>query len=178
MKKYIWALSLFIAAILAGSAYAGSYRILRVTLNDGSTKLFWVNAISKITFNATDEDLSSSSELASSSSEEVAESSSSEEVESSSSEEHTTYVALNNPMNSSLKWDSRQQSLLLFADNASNAQVTVFDIQGVRIAKLNFAVERGFNSGPLSNVNLAHGKYVLHVVVDGKRLHKVISVGK
>ena len=86
MKKHFWALCLLFATVWVVSAYAGAVRVLRVNMNDGSTKLFMVNYVSRITVTATDKDISSSSEEAVSSSSETAESSSSEEVVSSSSE--------------------------------------------------------------------------------------------
>ena len=105
-------------------------------------------------------------------------SSSSETVESSSSEEeeHTTSIAATD-LNSKVIWNARQQSLLLLAERSANAQVTIFDIQGVRLARLNFAVISGFNEVPLSKMNLANGRFVLHVDLDGKRSLKVISIG-
>ena len=210
MKKHFWALCLLFATVWVVSAYAGAVRVLRVNMNDGSTKLFMVNYVSRITVTATDKDISSSSEEAVSSSSETVESSSSEEVvfsssetvvssssetvessssevvvssssetvESSSSEEeeHTTSIAATD-LNSKVIWNARQQSLLLLAERSANAQVTIFDIQGVRLARLNFAVISGFNEVPLSKVNLANGRFVLHVDLDGKRSLKVISIG-
>ena len=122
--------------------------------------------------------VSSSSETVESSSSEVVVSSSSETVESSSSEEeeHTTSIAATD-LNSKVIWNARQQSLLLLAERSANAQVTIFDIQGVRLARLNFAVISGFNEVPLSKMNLANGRFVLHVDLDGKRSLKVISIG-
>ena len=202
MKKHLWALCLLFASVWVVSAYAGAVRVLRVNMNDGSTKLFMVNYVSRITVTATDKDISSSSEEAVSSSSETVESSSSEEavssssetvesssseevvssssetVESSSSEEeeHTTSIAATD-LNSKVIWNARQQSLLLLAERSANAQVTIFDIQGVRLARLNFAVISGFNEVPLSKMNLANGRFVLHVDLDGKRSLKVISIG-
>ena len=220
MKKHFWALCLLFATVWVVSAYAGAVRVLRVNMNDGSTKLFMVNYVSRITVTATDKDISSSSEEAVSSSSETAavvssssetaESSSSEEVVSSSSEtvvssssetvessssevvvssssetvesssseeeEHTTSIAATD-LNSKVIWNARQQSLLLLAERSANAQVTIFDIQGVRLARLNFAVISGFNEVPLSKMNLANGRFVLHVDLDGKRSLKVISIG-
>ena len=210
MKKHFWALCLLFATVWVVSAYAGAVRVLRVNMNDGSTKLFMVNYVSRITVTATDKDISSSSEEAVSSSSETVESSSSEEVVSSSSEtvvssssetvessssevvvssssetvesssseeeEHTTSIAATD-LNSKVIWNARQQSLLLLAERSANAQVTIFDIQGVRLARLNFAVISGFNEVPLSKVNLANGRFVLHVDLDGKRSLKVISIG-
>ena len=202
MKKHFWALCLLFATVWVVSAYAGAVRVLRVNMNDGSTKLFMVNYVSRITVTATDKDISSSSEEAVSSSSETVESSSSEEavssssetvesssseevvssssetVESSSSEEeeHTTSIAATD-LNSKVIWNARQQSLLLLAERSANAQVTIFDIQGVRLARLNFAVISGFNEVPLSKMNLANGRFVLHVDLDGKRSLKVISIG-
>ena len=91
-------------------------------------------------------------------------------------EEHTTSIAATD-LNSKVIWNARQQSLLLLAERSANAQVTVFDIQGVRLARLNFAVISGFNEVPLSKMNLANGRFVLHVDLDGKRSLKVISIG-
>ena len=210
MKKHFWALCLLFATVWVVSAYAGAVRVLRVNMNDGSTKLFMVNYVSRITVTATDKDISSSSEEAVSSSSETVESSSSEEVVSSSSEtvvssssetvessssevvvssssetvesssseeeEHTTSIAATD-LNSKVIWNARQQSLLLLAERSANAQVTIFDIQGVRLARLNFAVISGFNEVPLSKMNLANGRFVLHVDLDGKRSLKVISIG-
>ena len=186
MKKHLWALCLLFASVWVVSAYAGAVRVLRVNMNDGSTKLFMVNYVSRITVTATDKDISSSSEEAVSSSSETVESSSSEVVVSSSSEtvesssseeeEHTTSIAATD-LNSKVIWNARQQSLLLLAERSANAQVTIFDIQGVRLARLNFAVISGFNEVPLSKMNLANGRFVLHVDLDGKRSLKVISIG-
>ena len=226
MKKHFWALCLLFATVWVVSAYAGAVRVLRVNMNDGSTKLFMVNYVSRITVTATDKDISSSSEEAVSSSSETVESSSSEEVVSSSSEtvesssseevvfsssetvvssssetvessssevvvssssetvessssedeEHTTSIAATD-LNSKVIWNARQQSLLLLAERSANAQVTIFDIHGVRLARLNFAVISGFNEVPLSKMNLANGRFVLHVDLDGKRSLKVISIG-
>lgn len=175
MKSPLWAAALFFAVIMAVSAYAGSARILRVTMNDGSTKQFLVNYISKITFTATDQDISSSSAIVESSSS-VA-SSSSVTVESSSSEEEHTTGIVTADFKSNVIWDARQQTLLLYSEREANACVTIFDIHGIRLGRLNFAVVSGFNGFSLSNMNLANGKYVLHVDLGGKRSQKVIAIG-
>lgn len=224
MRKPIWALSLFFAVLMAASANADSARILRITMNDGTTKSFWVNQISNIKFTAVDEVVSSSSEvvassssvnvessssvtiasssgakeessssakvassssvkeessssvtIASSSSAKV-ESSSSVEESSSSSEEKTNVVAVQS-LEPKVIWDARQQTLLLLADRAGNARVTLMDIQGMRVGVMNFAVMQGFNSVSLSDLNIANGKYVLHVDLAGKRTHKVVYFG-
>ena len=217
MRKPIWALSLFFAVLMAASANADSARILRVTMNDGSTKQFLVNYISKITFTATDQDISSSSAIVESSSSvasssstikesssSVASSSSATEkssssvassssatktssssvassssvtVESSSSEEEHTTGIVTADFKSNVIWDARQQTLLLYSEREANARVTIFDIHGIRLGRLNFAVVSGFNGFSLSNMNLANGKYVLHVDLGGKRSQKVIAIG-
>ena len=217
MKSPLWAAALFFAVIMAVSAYAGSARILRVTMNDGSTKQFLVNYISKITFTATDQDISSSSAIVESSSSvasssstikessssvassssateksssSVASSSSATEkssssvassssvtVESSSSEEEHTTSIVTADFKSNVIWDARQQTLLLYSEREANARVTIFDIHGIRLGRLNFAVVSGFNGFSLSNMNLANGKYVLHVDLGGKRSQKVIAIG-
>ena len=74
MNKKIWITSLFLAAFFAVAANANSVRVLRVTMNDGSTKLFMAKLVSKITFDAVA--ASSSSSVASSSSEKATSSSS------------------------------------------------------------------------------------------------------
>ena len=217
MKSPLWAAALFFAVIMAVSAYAGSARILRVTMNDGSTKQFLVNYISKITFTATDQDISSSSAIVESSSSVASssstikessssvassssatekssssvassssatktssssvESSSSVTVESSSSEEEHTTGIVTADFKSNVIWDARQQTLLLYSEREANARVTIFDIHGIRLGRLNFAVVSGFNGFSLSNMNLANGKYVLHVDLGGKRSQKVIAIG-
>lgn len=203
MKSPLWAAALFFAVIMAVSAYAGSARILRVTMNDGSTKQFLVNYISKITFTATDQDISSSSAIVessssvassssaivessssvASSSSAIKESSSSEDssssvtVESSSSEEEHTTSIVSADFKSNVIWNARQQTLLLYSEREANARVTIFDIHGIRLGRLNFAVVSGFNEVSLSNMNLANGKYVLHVDLGGKRSQKVIAIG-
>lgn len=217
MKSPLWAAALFFAVIMAVSAYAGSARILRVTMNDGSTKQFLVNYISKITFTATDQDISSSSAIVessssvasssstikessssvassssaivessssvASSSSAIKESSSSEAssssvtVESSSSEEEHTTSIVSADFKSNVIWNARQQTLLLYSEREANARVTIFDIHGIRLGRLNFAVVSGFNEVSLSNMNLANGKYVLHVDLGGKRSQKVIAIG-
>ena len=217
MKSPLWAAALFFAVIMAVSAYAGSARILRVTMNDGSTKQFLVNYISKITFTATDQDISSSSAIVESSSSvasssstikesssSVASSSSATEkssssvassssatktssssvassssvtVESSSSEEEHSTGIVTADFKSNVIWDARQQTLLLYSEREANARVTIFDIHGIRLGRLNFAVVSGFNGFSLSNMNLANGKYVLHVDLGGKRSQKVIAIG-
>ena len=217
MRKPIWALSLFFAVLMAASANADSARILRITMNDGSTKQFLVNYISKITFTATDQDISSSSAIVESSSSvasssstikesssSVASSSSATEkssssvassssatktssssvassssvtVESSSSEEEHTTGIVTADFKSNVIWDARQQTLLLYSEREANARVTIFDIHGIRLGRLNFAVVSGFNGFSLSNMNLANGKYVLHVDLGGKRSQKVIAIG-
>ena len=203
MKSPLWAAALFFAVIMAVSAYAGSARILRVTMNDGSTKQFLVNYISKITFTATDQDIRSSSAIVessssvassssaivessssvASSSSAIKESSSSEDssssvtVESSSSEEEHTTSIVSADFKSNVIWNARQQTLLLYSEREANARVTIFDIHGIRLGRLNFAVVSGFNEVSLSNMNLANGKYVLHVDLGGKRSQKVIAIG-
>ena len=217
MKSPLWAAALFFAVLMAVSAYAGSARILRVTMNDGSTKQFLVNYISKITFTATDQDISSSSAIVessssvasssstikessssvassssaivessssvASSSSAIKESSSSEAssssvtVESSSSEEEHTTSIVSADFKSNVIWNARQQTLLLYSEREANARVTIFDIHGIRLGRLNFAVVSGFNEVSLSNMNLANGKYVLHVDLGGKRSQKVIAIG-
>ena len=217
MRKPIWALSLFFAVLMAASANADSARILRITMNDGSTKQFLVNYISKITFTATDQDISSSSAIVESSSSvasssstikessssvassssateksssSVASSSSATEkssssvassssvtVESSSSEEEHTTSIVTADFKSNVIWDARQQTLLLYSEREANARVTIFDIHGIRLGRLNFAVVSGFNGFSLSNMNLANGKYVLHVDLGGKRSQNVIAIG-
>ncbi|WP_144264984.1 hypothetical protein [Fibrobacter sp. UWB5] len=231
MKSPLWAAALFFAVIMAVSAYAGSARILRVTMNDGSTKQFLVNYISKITFTATDQDISSSSAIVESSSSvasssstikessssvassssateksssSVASSSSATEkssssvassssatktssssvassssvtVESSSSEEEHSTGIVTADFKSNVIWDARQQTLLLYSEREANARVTIFDIHGIRLGRLNFAVVSGFNGFSLSNMNLANGKYVLHVDLGGKRSQNVIAIG-
>ena len=217
MRKPIWALSLFFAVLMAASANADSARILRITMNDGSTKQFLVNYISKITFTATDQDISSSSAIVESSSSvasssstikesssSVASSSSATEkssssvassssatktssssvassssvtVESSSSEEEHSTGIVTADFKSNVIWDARQQTLLLYSEREANARVTIFDIHGIRLGRLNFAVVSGFNGFSLSNMNLANGKYVLHVDLGGKRSQKVIAIG-
>ncbi|OWV12569.1 hypothetical protein B7989_06405 [Fibrobacter sp. UWB5] len=74
-------------------------------------------------------------------------------------------------------WDARQQTLLLYSEREANARVTIFDIHGIRLGRLNFAVVSGFNGFSLSNMNLANGKYVLHVDLGGKRSQNVIAIG-
>ena len=217
MKSPLWAAALFFAVIMAVSAYAGSARILRVTMNDGSTKQFLVNYISKITFTATDQDISSSSAIVESSSSVASSSSATEKssssvassssatekssssvassssatktssssvassssvtVESSSSEEEHTTGIVTADFKSNVIWDARQQTLLLYSEREANARVTIFDIHGIRLGRLNFAVVSGFNGFSLSNMNLANGKYVLHVDLGGKRSQKVIAIG-
>ena len=217
MKSPLWAAALFFAVIMAVSAYAGSARILRVTMNDGSTKQFLVNYISKITFTATDQDISSSSAIVESSSSVASSSSTIKEssssvasssstikessssvassssatktssssvassssvtVESSSSEEEHTTGIVTADFKSNVIWDARQQTLLLYSEREANARVTIFDIHGIRLGRLNFAVVSGFNGFSLSNMNLANGKYVFHVDLGGKRSQKVIAIG-
>ena len=85
MKKKIWAFLLFFCFIFVVSAHAGYARILRLTLNDGTVKYFWVDQISKITTTTDKSSLSSSSvTVASSSSVTVASSSSAKAASSSS----------------------------------------------------------------------------------------------
>jgi FAD synthase len=65
----------------------------------------------------------------------------------------------------------------LFSGKAANANVAVFDVQGVRLAKLNVALVPGFNTVSLLDAHLANGRYVVHVNLDGESIHKVISIG-
>ena len=90
MRKPIWALSLFFAVLMAASANADSARILRITMNDGTTKLFWVNQIANVKFTAVAEVVSSSSEVIASCSSKEETSSSSAKVASSSSTKVTS----------------------------------------------------------------------------------------
>ena len=76
-----------------------------------------------------------------------------------------------------MSWNARQQTLLLSAAKTAQVQVSVFDIQGIRVSQLNVLVLRGYNSVSLSSLHLANGKYVLHVEMDGARLQKVVSIG-
>jgi hypothetical protein len=76
-----------------------------------------------------------------------------------------------------MSWNARQQTLLLSAAKTAQVQVSVFDIQGIRVSQLNVFVLRGYNSVSLSSLHLANGKYVLHVEMDGVRLQKVVSIG-
>ncbi len=256
MKKKIWAFLLFFCFIFVVSAHAGYARILRLTLNDGTVKYFWVDQISKITTTTDKSSLSSSSvtvasssnvtvasssnvtvassssakaassssakaassssakatssssvkvassssaKAASSSSVKVASSSSATVVSSSSakaassssakaasssskkatssSSKKSSYIASVEMFNFQMSWNARQQTLLLSAEKSTNAQVSVFDIQGIRVSRLNVPVLRGYNSVSLSSLHLANGKYVLHVEMDGVRLQKVISIG-
>ena len=240
MKKKIWAFLLFFCFIFVVSAHAGYARILRLTLNDGTVKYFWVDQISKITTTTDKSSLSSSSvtvasssnvtvassssatvassssakaassssvTVASSSSVKVASSSSATVVSSSSakaassssakttssssakaasssskkatssSSKKSSYIASVEMFNFQMSWNARQQTLLLSAEKSTNAQVSVFDIQGIRVSRLNVPVLRGYNSVSLSSLHLANGKYVLHVEMDGVRLQKVISIG-
>ncbi len=280
MKKKIWAFLLFFCFIFVVSAHAGYARILRLTLNDGTVKYFWVDQISKITTTTDKSSLSSSSvtvassssakaassssvtvassssakaassssvkvassssvtvasssnvtvassssakaassssakatssssvKVASSSSAKVASSSSATVVSSSSakaassssvkvassssakaasssskkatssSSKKSSYIASVEMFNFQMSWNARQQTLLLSAEKSTNAQVSVFDIQGIRVSRLNVPVLRGYNSVSLSSLHLANGKYVLHVEMDGVRLQKVISIG-
>lgn len=177
MKTKIWAYSLFFCLVFAVSVHAGNARILRVTMNDGSTQYFWVDQISKIAVLTDKKDLSSSSTTVASSSSNNVASSSSETVASSSSEK-TTRIASAQMINLHVVWNARQQTLLLSAENSTNAKVTVFDIQGIRVSQLNVPVLRGNNFVSLSSLHLANGKYVLHVKMDGVSLQKVVSIGK
>jgi hypothetical protein len=232
MKKKIWAFLLFFCFIFVVSAHAGYARILRLTLNDGTVKYFWVDQISKITTTTDKSSLSSSSvtvassssvtvassssakaassssvtvassssaKAASSSSVKVASSSSAKAASSSSakaassssakaasssskkatssSSKKSSYIASVEMFNFQMSWNARQQTLLLSAEKSTNAQVSVFDIQGIRVSRLNVPVLRGYNSVSLSSLHLANGKYVLHVEMDGVRLQKVISIG-
>ena len=248
MRKPIWALSLFFAVLMAASANADSARILRITMNDGTTKSFWVNQIANVKFTAVAEVVSSSSEViascsskeetssssakvasssstkvtssssakasssssakvasssstkassssstkvasssskkassssstkASSSSSKKASSSSSAKESSSSSQKKSNVIAVQN-LEPKVMWDARQQTLLLLADRAGDARVTLLDMQGMRVGVMNFAVVLGFNSVNLSDLNLANGKYVLHIDLAGRRTHKVIYFG-
>ena len=74
MNKKNWVICLFLMAFFVVFANAGQTRVLRVTMNDGSTKLFMVKLVSKIAFTAV---AASSSSVAASSSSEKATSSSS-----------------------------------------------------------------------------------------------------
>ncbi len=65
----------------------------------------------------------------------------------------------------------------MFSAKATNANVAVFDVQGVRVASLNVALVPGFNSVSLLDAHLANGKYVLHVKLNGENVHKVVSIG-
>ena len=200
MKTKIWASVLFFSLIFAVSAHADYARIIRVTMNDGSTQYYWVDQVSEIKILTDKSTLSSSSvTVASSSSENVvssssataassssatvassssakAASSSSATVASSSSEQSTRIVSIKK-FNSQMSWNARQQTLLLSAAKTAQVQVSVFDIQGIRVSQLNVFVLRGYNSVSLSSLHLANGKYVLHVEMDGVRLQKVVSIG-
>ena len=240
MKTKIWASVLFFSLIFAVSAHADYARIIRVTMNDGSTQYYWVDQVSEIKILTEKSTLSSSSvtvassssataassssatvassssakaassssatvassssakaassssatvassssaKAASSSSATVASSSSakaasssSATVASSSSEQSTRIVSIKK-FNSQMSWNARQQTLLLSAAKTAQVQVSVFDIQGIRVSQLNVFVLRGYNSVSLSSLHLANGKYVLHVEMDGVRLQKVVSIG-
>ena len=231
MNKKNWVICLFLMAFFAVFANAGQTRVLRVTMNDGSTKLFMVQLVSKIAFTAVA--ASSSSVAASSSSEKATSSSSSIQTASSSSQKATSSSTVQTASSSSQKatssstgktnsssskkatsssagktnsssskkasssssgkesgiiatverinhkfsWNARQQTLLLFSGKTANANVAVFDVQGVRLAKLNVALVPGFNTVSLLDAHLANGKYVVHVNLDGESIHKVISIG-
>lgn len=231
MNKKNWVICLFLMAFFAVFANAGQTRVLRVTMNDGSTKLFMVKLVSKIAFTAVA--ASSSSVAASSSSEKATSSSSSIQTASSSSQKATSSSTVQTASSSSQKptssstvqtassssqkatssstgktnsssskkatssssgkesgiiatverinhkfsWNARQQALLLFSAKATNAKVAVFDVQGVRLAKLNVTLVPGFNTVSLLDAHLANGKYVVHVNLDGESIHKVISIG-
>ena len=229
MRKSIWALGLFLAALLTVSTNAAPEKILRVTMNDGSVKTFLVKGISKITVKGSDKDLVSSSSQQSSSSEQIASSSSSAKSQSSdsksvsssskaksssstkakssssteaksssstktksssstkaksssssktksSSSSKKSSIAAIEKFNSKVVWNARLQQLLLVADRSANARVSAFDIQGVCLFQLNILVTQGVNSLPISSMNLASGKYVLHIDIDGIHGHKVVSV--
>ena len=119
---------------------------------------------------------SSSSTKAKSSSSTKTESSSSTKAKSSSSSKKSSAIVAVEKFNSKVVWDARLQQILLVADHSTNAQVSVFDIQGVRLFQLNVPVTQGVNSLPISSMNLASGKYVLHVDIDGIHGHKIVSV--
>ena len=200
MKTKIWASALFFSLIFAVSAHADYARIIRVTMNDGSTQYYWVDQVSEIKILTDKSTLSSSSvTVASSSSENVVSSSSATAASSSSatvassssakaassssatvassSSEQSTRIASIKKFNSQMSWNARQQTLLLSAAKTAQVQVSVFDIQGIRVSQLNVFVLRGYNSVSLSSLHLANGKYVLHVEMDGVRLQKVVSIG-
>ena len=176
MKTKIWASVLFFSLIFAVSAHADYARIIRVTMNDGSTQYYWVDQVSEIKILTEKSTLSSSSETVARSSSAKAASSSSATVASSSSEQSTRIVSIKK-FNSQMSWNARQQTLLLSAAKTAQVQVSVFDIQGIRVSQLNVLVLRGYNSVSLSSLHLANGKYVLHVEMDGARLQKVVSIG-
>ena len=224
MKTKIWASVLFFSLIFAVSAHADYARIIRVTMNDGSTQYYWVDQVSEIKILTEKSTLSSSSETVASSSSATAASSSSTTVASSSSakaassssatvassssakaassssatvassssakaassssatvasssSEQSTRIVSIKKFNSQMSWNARQQTLLLSAAKTAQVQVSVFDIQGIRVSQLNVLVLRGYNSASLSSLHLANGKYVLHVEMDGARLQKVVSIG-
>ena len=117
-----------------------------------------------------------SSSSAKSSDSKSSDKSSSSSVKQSSSSESTTGIPEIDYAGTRIMWNSKRQTLSVFARQSGNAKFVLFDAQGVTVGGGNVYVSRGSTSLSLEYLNLPKGTFVMSFEIGNTKIQQKISV--